>query len=198
MEGGDSPVRKGIWGYFRNLKNKLIFGECGKDVYIHSGGRIVRPRFISIGDHVRIGKNTDILVHPKHQDLKEFILKIGNNVHIGNYNIIAARNSVVLEENILLGPGVIIIDHSHHYENVEIPVKAQEVTEGGPVRIERDCWIGANVFVFPNVTVGRHAVIGANSIVNRDIPPYSVAVGAPAKVIKRFDFERKEWVKLNE
>ena len=93
---------------------------------------------------------------------------------------------------------MIIVDHSHQYENVEVPVKLQEVSEGGPVRIERDCWIGANVFVFPNVTIGRHSVIGANSVVKQDIPPYSVAVGAPAKVIKRYDFNRGEWVKLNE
>jgi acetyltransferase-like isoleucine patch superfamily enzyme len=191
-------VRKGIWRYFKNIRNKLIFGHYGRNVYIRPGGQIIRPRLISIGDNVRIGKNTDIYVHPKHRDSKEFILKIGNNVHIGNYNIIAARNSVVLEENVLLGPGVIIVDHSHHYENVEVPVKSQEVSEGGAVRIERDCWIGANVFVFPNVTIGRHAIIGANSVVKRDIPPYSVAVGSPAKVVKRYDFDRGEWVKVDE
>ena len=191
-------MKKGIWRYFKNAKNKLIFGHYGKNVYIHPGGQIVRPRFISIGDNVRIGKNTDIYVHPKHPGLKEFILEIGNNVHIGNYNIIGARNSVVLEENVLLGPGVIIVDHSHHYDNVEIPIKLQAVSEGGLVRLERDCWVGANVFIFPNVTVGRHAVIGANSIVNRDIPPYSVAVGAPAKVIKQYDFDLKQWVRLDD
>lgn len=175
----------------------MIFGHYGQDVYIHPGVRIVKPQFISVGDKVRIGKNTDIYIHPIHSDSKEFILEIGNNVHIGNYNIIGARNSVVLEENVLLGPRVIIADHSHRYENVEMAVKSQAVTEGGPVRIERDCWIGANVFVFPNVTIGRHAVIGANSIVNRNIPSYSVAVGAPARVIKRYDFDLKQWVRVD-
>lgn len=191
-------MKKRFWRYLKNIKNKLIFGHCGRNVYIRPGGQIVRPRLISLGDNVRIGKNTDVYVHPKRRDSKEIILKIGNNVHIGNYNIIAARSSVVLEENVLLGPGVIIVDHSHQYENVEAPIKLQEVSEGGPVRIGRDSWIGANVFVFPNVTIGRHAVIGANSVVKQDIPPYSVAVGAPAKVVKRYDFGRREWVKLNE
>lgn len=190
-------MKKGISRYFKNAKNKLIFGHYGRNVYIHPGGRIVRPRFISVGDNVRIGKNTDIYVHPKGQDSKEFVLNIGNNVHIGNYNIIGARNSVVLEENVLLGPRVIIVDHSHHYENVDVPVKSQAVTEGGRVRIERDCWIGANVFVFPNVTIGRHAIIGANSVVNSDIPPYSVAVGTPARVIKRYNFDLKQWVRVD-
>ena len=173
----------------------MIFGHYGRNVYIHPGAQIIRPQFISVGDNVRIGKNTDIYIHPERRNSKEIILRIENNVHIGNYNIIGARSSVVLEENALLGPGVIIADHSHHYENVDMDVKSQPLTEGGPVRIERDCWIGANVFVFPNVTIGRHAVIGANSIVNRNIPPYSVAVGAPAKVVKQYDFKLKQWVK---
>ena len=190
-------MRKGILRYLKNAKNKLIFGHYGRNVYIHPGVKIVRPQFISIGDNVRIGKYTDIYVHPERRDSKELILKIENGVHIGNYNIIGVRNSVVLEENALLGPRVIIADHSHRYENVKMPVKSQAVTEGGPVRIERDCWIGANVFVFPNVTIGRHAVIGANSIVNRNIPPYSVAVGAPARVIKRYDFDLKQWVRVD-
>ena len=190
-------MRKGVWRYFKNVKNRLIFGKYGRNVYIFPGGQIVRPQFISIGDNVRIGKNTDVYVHPKGRNSKEFVLKIGNNVHIGNYNIIGARNSIVLEENVLLGPRVTIVDNSHQYENVDVPIKSQEVTEGGFVRLERDCWVGANVFILPNVTIGHHAVIGANSVVNRDIPPYSIAVGTPARVIKRYDFELKQWVKVD-
>ena len=190
-------MRKGVWRYFKNVKNRLIFGKYGRNVYIFPGGQIVRPQFISIGDNVRIGKNTDIYVHPKDRGSKEFVLKIGDNVHIGSYNIIGARNSIVLEENVLLGPRVTIVDNSHHYENVDVPVKSQEVTEGGFVRLERDCWVGANVFILPNVKIGHHAVIGANSVVNRDIPPYSVAVGTPAKVIKQYDFELKQWVNVD-
>jgi acetyltransferase-like isoleucine patch superfamily enzyme len=117
---------------------------------------------------------------------------------VGTNNIIGARKKVVLEENVLLGPHVMMGDHSHAYEDIEIPVKYQIVTEPGPVRIERDSWIGANVFILPNVTIGRHAVVGANSVVNRDIPPYSVAVGTPARVIRRYDFESKRWVKVDE
>ena len=157
----------------------------------------MRPRFISIGDDVTIGRDTDIYVHPPHSDSKGCIIRIGNNVHIGSHNIIGARKSIIFEDNVLVGPHVMIGNHSHRYDNIEIPVKLQETTEGGAIRIERDGWIGANVFILPNVTIGRHAVVGANSVVNRDISPYSVAVGVPARVIKKYDFNLKQWVRVN-
>jgi acetyltransferase-like isoleucine patch superfamily enzyme len=190
-------MRKGFWRYVKNARNRMIFGHYGRNIYIFPEVRIMRPRFISIGDNVTIGRGTDIYVHPIHSDLKDYMIRISNNVHIGIYNIIGARESIILEDNVLIGPHVMIGDHSHQYENIEIPIKLQEATKGGPVRIERDSWIGANVFVLPNVTIGRHSVVGANSVVNRNIPPYSVAVGAPARVIKQYDFGVKQWVKLD-
>jgi acetyltransferase-like isoleucine patch superfamily enzyme len=180
------------------MKNRMIFGKYGRNVYLFPGVRIIRPRYVSIGDDVTIGTDTDIYVHPLQRDSKQFIIQIGNNVHIGRNNIIGARKSIIFEENVLIGPHVIIGDHSHRYEDVDVPVKMQEATEAGPVRIGRDSWIGANVFILPNVTIGRHTVIGANAVVNRDIPPFSVAAGVPARVIKRYDFDLKRWVKVNE
>ena len=172
--------------------------KYGRNVYLFPGVHIVRPQYVCIGDDVTIGRNTDIFVHPEDPKSRECVIEIGNNVHIGINNIIGARKKIVLEENVLLGPHVMIGDHSHHYENIDIPIKFQAATEGGTVRIERDCWVGANVFVLPKVTIGRHAVIGANSVVHQSVPPYSVAVGAPARVVKRYDIESKQWVKTDE
>lgn len=61
-----------------------------------------------------------------------------------------------------------------------------------------DTWIGTNVVIAGNIHVGKHCVIGANSVVTKDIPDYSVAAGIPAKVIKRYDFDKGEWIKTNE
>ena len=173
----------------------MIFMNYGRNVYLFPGVHIVRPQYVCLGDDVTIGRNTDIFVHPEDPNSKECIIQIGNNVHIGTDNIIGARKKIVLEDNVLLAAHVMIADHSHHYENIDIPIKFQAATEAGTVRIERDCWIGANVFVLPNVTIGKHCVIGALSVVKSTIPSYSVAVGAPARVVKRFDFNRKEWVR---
>lgn len=175
----------------------MIFGHYGRNVYIQSGVSFVRPEYISIGDHVTIGKHTDLYVHPPSSSSKRFLIEIGNHVHIGSYNILGARHGIVLEDYVLIGPHVMIGDHGHRYEQIDLPIKSQGVTQGGPIRIEEGCWIGANVFILPKVTIGRHSVIGANSVVNRDVPPYSVAVGVPARVVKRYDFERKAWVRVN-
>ncbi len=174
----------------------MLFMKYGRNVYLFPGVHIVRPQFVCIGDDVTIGRNTDIFVHPEDPNSKECVIEIGNHVHIGINNIIGARKKIVLEENVLIGPHVMIGDHSHHYEDIDIPIKFQAATEGGTVRIERDCWIGANVFVMPKVTIGRHTVIGANSVVTQNIPAYSVAVGAPARAVKRYDLASKQWVKI--
>jgi acetyltransferase-like isoleucine patch superfamily enzyme len=60
-----------------------------------------------------------------------------------------------------------------------------------------DCWIGANAVVTAGVTIGKHSVVAAGAVVTKDIPPYSVAVGNPCRVIKRYDIERNEWVKVS-
>ena len=176
----------------------MIFRKYGRNVCFFPGIHVVRPRYVWIGDNVTIGRNVDIFVHPEDPDTKEGVISIGNKVHIGTNNILGDRKRIVLEENVLLGPCVMIGDHSHRYEDVDLPIKFQAATERGPVHIERDSWIGANVFILPRVTIGRHAVIGANSVVHQDIPAYSVAVGAPARVIKQYDFEAKQWVIVNE
>jgi acetyltransferase-like isoleucine patch superfamily enzyme len=191
-------MRRRFWRYVQNTKNRIVFGHYGRNVYIFPGVNIVRPQFISIGDNVTIGKGTDIYVHPTHSGSKDYMIRIGNNVHIGSHNIIGARTSILLEDNALIGPHVVIADHSHHYEKIDVPIKLQEATEGGPVRIGRDSWIGANVFILPNVTIGQHSVVGANAVVNRDIPAFSVAVGVPARVIKRYDFDLRKWVEVDE
>ena len=175
----------------------MIFGHYGRNVHIQSRVRIIKPQFISIGDNVTIGKDTDIYIHPDPKNLKKYIIEIGNHVFVGRNNVIGARYGIVLEDYVGLGPYTLVGDFGHQYKNIELPYLLQDVTEKGPILIEQWCWIGAHVFIVPNVTIGRHSVIGANSVVNRDIPSYSVAVGVPARVIKRYNFELKQWVRVD-
>jgi acetyltransferase-like isoleucine patch superfamily enzyme len=189
--------KKKFWYPVANIKNRFLFGAYGKDVYIEPGVVINRPRFVHVGNQVRIKRNTSINLHPKDKKSNEILLFIGDNVIISESCFISACNRIVIEENVGISPNVMIIDNSRKIGDISRPSKEQEL-KIGHVHIGADSWIAYGACIMPNVTIGKHCIIGALSVVNKDIPPYSVAVGAPAKVVKRFDFDRREWVKSNE
>ncbi len=188
--------KKSLWYPVANIWNRFLFGAYGKDVYIEGGVVINRPRFVQLGDHVRIKRNTSINLHPKDKRSKDILLFVGEDVIISESCFISACNRIVIEEHVGISPNVMIIDNSRKPGDVSRPSKEQKV-EVGFVHIGADSWIAYGACVMPNVTIGKHCIIGALSVVNKDIPPYSVAVGSPAKVVKRYDFDRKEWVKVN-
>jgi len=189
--------KKGFWYPLANIKNRFFFGAYGRDVYIESGVVINRPRFLHIGDHVRIKRNTSINLHPKDKSSRQRLLFIGDHVIISEGCFISACHCIVIEENVGISPNVMIIDNSRKPGDVSRPSKEQEV-EVGTVRIGADSWIAYGACIFPNVTIGKHCIIGALSVVTKDIPDYSVAMGAPAKVVKRFDFEKRQWIKVKD
>ena len=98
-------------------------------------------------------------------------------------------NSLDIGEKVLLSPNVYITDCDHEYRNVEIPVIDQGIVQRGQrVSIGEDSYIGINAVIVGNVKIGKHCVIGANSVVTKDVPDYCVAVGSPAKVIKKIGY----------
>lgn len=125
-------------------------------------------------------------------------MEFGDNVEIGNHSTIASHHRVVIEKNVLTGPHVFIADYNHEYRNVDLPVwkQGEFAPKESEVVIGEGSWLGTNVVVVGKVHIGKHCVIGANSVVIKDIPDYSVAAGIPAKVIKRYDFEKEEWVRV--
>ena len=114
-------------------------------------------------------------------------INIGKRVSINSNVILGAANDgeINIGNDVLIGPNVVIRASNHRYELKSIPINKQGHT-GGKIIIEDDVWIGANVVILPNVSVGKGAVIGAGAVVNRDIPPSALAGGVPAKVIREF------------
>ena len=96
----------------------------------------------------------------------------------------------------LIADKVYISDNMHGYEDISLPITRQPIRQCAPVVIGKESWLGENVCVI-GASIGKHCVIGANSVVTKSIPDYCIAVGAPARVIKRFDFSNSSWVKLN-
>jgi len=112
-------------------------------------------------------------------------IQIGNRVSINSNVQLGAADcgEIVLGNNVAIGPNVVIRASNHEYEKRDTPIY-QQGHRGGRIEIEDDVWIGANVTVLPNVRLGEGSVIAAGSVVNRDIPPYSLAGGVPARVLK--------------
>ena len=116
-------------------------------------------------------------------------------VHIGagtflNMGVmVAAQELVEIGEHCMLANGCFVSDSSHRYDDPEQPVPWQGFESRGPTRIGDNCWLGANVVVTGGVSIGERCVIGANSVVTQDVAPFSLAAGAPAKVLRTIAYE---------
>ena len=127
------------------------------------------------------------------------VLLIGNGVQLNDQVHIAAVSSVTIGDRVLIASKVFISDHNHGrykgdapHDSPTTPPAARQL-HSAPVVIEDDVWIGEFVAVLPGVHIGRGAIIGTMSTVTRDIPAYTIAVGSPARVIRRFNFETSLW-----
>lgn len=123
------------------------------------------------------------------------ILEIGEGSIIGNFNHIYATSCIKIGKNVLTADKVFIIDNSHSYSNISVPIMHQPIKHIGDVEIGDGSWLGENVCIL-GVSIGRNCIIGSNSVVTRDIPDYCIAVGSPAKIIKRYNHKTKEWQKV--
>ena len=167
--------------------------KCGKNVAITPPLKIRGVKgCVVIGNNVSISASTILLgVTPQ----AKFIF--GNNIRVAHHFQISCAHMVNIGSDVNIAPFVFISDHNHKFEDPDKPIKDQGICikEGGAVMIGEGSWIGTKVSIIGSVRIGKHCVIGANSVVTKDIPDYSVAVGSPARVIKFYDFEKGEWVK---
>jgi len=118
---------------------------------------------------------------------------IGDNCGVGLSNVIIGP--VKMGNYVMLAQNIVISGLNHGYEDVTLPPRVQKVVTK-QITIEDNVWIGANAVVTAGVTIGKHAVIGAGSVVTKDVPSYSVALGNPARVIKKYNFETNSWQKV--
>ena len=118
---------------------------------------------------------------------------IGNNTGIGLNNVIIGP--VIMGNYVMLAQNIVISGLNHGYEDVTLPPRIQKVVTK-QITIEDNVWIGANSVITAGVTIGRNSVIGAGSVVTKNIPPFSVAAGNPARVIKMYNKEKGAWQKM--
>ncbi|HVX52826.1 MAG TPA: acyltransferase [Chitinophagaceae bacterium] len=118
---------------------------------------------------------------------------IGNNTLVGIGNVLIGP--LRIGNNVIMAQNIVVSGLNHIYEDIKIPIVQQNVTTAA-ISIGDDCWVGANAVITAGVSIGKHCVIAAGAVVTKNIPDYSVAVGNPARVIKKFDFTANEWVKV--
>jgi acetyltransferase-like isoleucine patch superfamily enzyme len=198
------------------MKNSYGLGELIKNltslVYtkiFYKGARLIRTpiyvrgkKFLSYGKGFTTGYNCRIEMFDVSPSEGSKV-QIGNNCKIGDHVHIAAGEKVIIGENCLFASKIYISDISHgDYSDLETasnpttpPDERPLVTK--PVTIGNNVWLGDNVCVLPGVSIGNGCVIGANAVVNRDIPENCLAAGVPAKVIKKYDIDTNTWRSIN-
>ena len=170
-----------------------LFSRTVSGGFAAFGRRTVLQPPVSVrgADRIRIGSDVWVgagcWLHALGPAGGDATLELGDGTNLAGNCTIAVASSVRLGAHVLLARGVYIADHSHAFSDHERPVILQGIDRIAPVVLEDGCWLGQNVVVCPGVRIGRNAVIGANSVVTSDIPEHCVAVGAPARVIRRDD-----------
>lgn len=123
-------------------------------------------------------------------------LSIGDGTYIGRFCHIYATAEITIGKKVLIADKVYLSDNLHGYTDINSPVIDQPVQQKKPVHIHDGAWLGENVCVV-GASVGKNSVVGANSVVTRDIPDYCVAAGSPAIILKRYDPDKGSWRRTN-
>ena len=116
-------------------------------------------------------------------------IRIGNGTFLNRGVMVAAQELVEIGDHCMFANGCFVTDSNHRFDDPDTPITWQGFTSKGPTRIGDNVWCGANVVVTSGVTIGERCVIGANSVVTTDLPAFSIAAGAPAKVLRRIEYE---------
>ena len=158
---------------------------------------IFNEQYISIGDDTLIGPGVALSAGmvPGQECISKVVVSIGDRCLIGRGSGIVGHLSIEIGNDVWTGHHVYITDQNHGYEDVTRPISQQSQPERSVV-IGDGSWLGHGAVVLPGVTIGKHVVIGANSVVTKDIPDFSVAVGSPARVIRQYD-ETLGWVNVD-
>jgi len=188
-----------IFEIFRSIELKLFVHQLKKEIiYFGKGSQIKLPLRISGHKNIYIGNNViigcKIWLTVRNENNPDAILTISDGCRIGNFNHIYATHSIIIENDVLTADKVYISDNSHNYDKVDIPIYKQAIIQKNDVTIGEGSWIGENVCII-GAKIGKHCVIGANSVVLNDIPDCCVAAGSPAKIVKKYDKKTNSWIK---
>lgn len=167
--------------------------HAGGGIVLGRGVKIEHPECVSLGHNVHLNDYCWLSVLTENREIGSPPVKlhpqlsIGDGCYVGRFGTLACINRVTLGRNVMISDRVFIGDSTHGFARTDLPIRNQYMTSKGPVEIGDGTWIGIGVSVMANVKIGRNCVIGAGSVVTSDIPDFCVAVGSPAKVVRRIN-----------
>ena len=176
-------LKNAVYSKWLRKKHNLTNG-----FFIYPVNSIMGGKYIHIGPKTNFGKGTIVTAWDEYEGVRFHpSLEIGADCNFGDYNHITCINKIKIGNNLLTGRWVTISDNDHGSSNYEIlslpPVKRPLVSKG-PVVIEDNVWIGDKATILAGVTIGKGAIIAANAVVTQDVPPFYIAAGVSAKIIK--------------
>lgn len=174
-----------IYSFFFIFILRLKGVKVGKNCYVGISADLLKVKL----NHVILGNDVVIGAHGYVQTIDNIktdpLIIINNGTNIGRQVTISCIKKVSIGKDCLLGYGVSILDHDHELYSIDVSPTVSGLTQGKSIIIEDDCFVGAHSFILKGVHLGKHCVVGANSVVTKSFPPYSVIAGNPARIIKR-------------
>jgi acetyltransferase-like isoleucine patch superfamily enzyme len=189
----------------RAVAYRLIIRARGLPA-IERGVRLRRPEDVTLGRGVFV--DTDVVLDAgaggleigdgsfvmsgcllqvyNHRALPHAGIRIGRRAYLGERTLLRGQGGIVIGDNVLVGPGVQVLAVNHALADGTRPIRDQGITAVG-IRIDDDCWIGAGAIILDGVTVGRGACVGAGAVVTRTVPPRTLVVGVPARIVRDLD-----------
>mgnify|MGYP004641149393 FL=1 len=185
---------KAIYMHIVHACYYIRFSKIGRKCFIGRRARINQCKYISMGDQCRIGNDCRISVY------KEFGGKVntpelifGDRVYMGDHISILCADKILIKDDVLMASYIMITSENHGMD-VEGEIgygKQKLITQ--PVTIENGVWIGEKAIILPGVTIGEKAIVAAGAVVTKDVPPYTIVAGNPARILKRYNFITHAW-----